>query len=80
MSTLEQSAIESAPPAAQTAGVRLHRFTVAEYHIAYEDPSGPTAIPAYRASREYREGESLPLVAREQSFDAVPVDVLLARK
>jgi hypothetical protein len=43
----------------------------------YDDPSGPTAVPEYRSSRNYHSGETVPLILRNQTFEPVGVDEVL---
>jgi hypothetical protein len=43
----------------------------------HEDPTGPTAIPDCRIYKAYGSGESIPLMARDDRFDAVSVNELL---
>lgn len=43
---------------------------------AYDDPTGPIAVPAYGNRQVYRPKESIPLLIGDEAFDAVPVEDL----
>jgi Uma2 family endonuclease len=43
----------------------------------YTDPTGPDPAPGYRQRRDYRPGESVPLILDGQEVDQIPVRDLL---
>ncbi|HZL35385.1 MAG TPA: Uma2 family endonuclease [Tepidisphaeraceae bacterium] len=44
----------------------------------YEDPTGPNESPSYLTIRSYGAGEAVPLILRDQTFESIPVNELLA--
>ena len=45
----------------------------------YTESTGPTDLPQFRSRRNFREGESVPLILRNQTFQPVPVSDLMPR-